>query len=124
MTISRRALLAGTTAVAAGALIAGESNADEVASAGDLARLGKTPHTKFAVNVEMWWTKLPFLDRLREAAKFGFPAVEFWPYQGKDIAAIKKLKERTGDRHRPVHRLGLSARNERPGAGRRVREDD
>ncbi|MCU0876376.1 MAG: TIM barrel protein [Pirellulaceae bacterium] len=93
MTISRRSLLAGSTAVAAGALIAGESNADEVASAGDLARLGKTPHTKFAVNVEMWWTKLPFLDRLREAAKFGFPAVEFWPYQGKDIAAIKKLKD-------------------------------
>jgi hydroxypyruvate isomerase len=93
MTISRRSLLAGSTAVAAGALIAGRSNADEVASAGDLARLGKTPHTKFAVNVEMWWTKLPFLDRLREAAKFGFPAVEFWPYQGKDIAAIKKLKD-------------------------------
>jgi hydroxypyruvate isomerase len=93
MTISRRALLAGTTAVAAGALINDESNAEEVASDGDLARLGKTPHTKFAVNVEMWWTKLPFLDRLREAARFGFPAVEFWPYQGKDIAAIKKLKD-------------------------------
>jgi hydroxypyruvate isomerase len=93
MTISRRALLAGTTAVAAGAIITGAADADEVASAGDLARLGKTKNTKFAVNVEMWWTKLPFLDRLREAAKFGFPAVEFWPYQGKDIGAIKKLKD-------------------------------
>jgi hydroxypyruvate isomerase len=93
MTISRRALLAGTTAVAAGALVTSAANAEEVASDGDLVRLGKTPHTKFAVNVEMWWTKLPFLDRLREAAKFGFPAVEFWPYQGKDIAAIKKLKD-------------------------------
>ncbi|HEY4312988.1 MAG TPA: TIM barrel protein [Pirellulales bacterium] len=53
--------------------------------------LGRTPHTKFAVNVEMWWTKLPFLDRLRAAAAFGFPAVEFWPWQGKDLAAVAEL---------------------------------
>lgn len=26
-----------------------------------VSRIGKTPHTRFAVNVEMWWTKLPFL---------------------------------------------------------------
>jgi hydroxypyruvate isomerase len=54
---------------------------------------GKTKHTRFAVNCEMWWGKLPFLDRLRQAAELGFPAVEFWPHQGKDIAAIKKLKD-------------------------------
>jgi hydroxypyruvate isomerase len=41
----------------------------------------------------MWWGKLPFLDRLRKTAELGFPAVEFWPYQGKDIDAIKKLKD-------------------------------
>ena len=35
--------------------------------------IGKTPHTKFAVNIEMWWTKLPFLDRIRQAAELGFP---------------------------------------------------
>jgi hydroxypyruvate isomerase len=53
--------------------------------------LGKTPHTKFAVNVEMWFRKLPFLDRLRASAALGFPAVEFWPYEGKDIDAVAKL---------------------------------
>ena len=55
--------------------------------------IGKTPHTKFAVNIEMWWTKLPFLDRIRQAAELGFPAVEFWPYQDKDLPAIAKLSE-------------------------------
>lgn len=54
---------------------------------------GHTPHTKFAVNVEMWWTKLPFLDRLRKTAELGFPAYEFWPYEGKDLSAIVKLNE-------------------------------
>lgn len=51
------------------------------------AQPGKTPHTKFAVNVEMWWSraKLPFLQRLEEAAKLGFPAFEFWPWRRKDV---------------------------------------
>ena len=30
----------------------------------DISRLGKTPRTRFAVNVEMWWTRLPFLERV------------------------------------------------------------
>lgn len=57
---------------------------------------GKTPHTRFAVNVEMWWRKLPFLDRLRKAAELGFPAVEFWPYRNKDIPAVAKLTQELG----------------------------
>lgn len=59
----------------------------------DVSKIGRTPHTKFAVNIEMWWRKLPFLDRLREAAKLGFPAVEFWPLQGKDIPAVADLSK-------------------------------
>ena len=39
----------------------------------------------------MWFRKLPFLDRIRAAADLGFPAVEFWPHEGKDIAAIARL---------------------------------
>ncbi|HEX5442479.1 MAG TPA: TIM barrel protein [Pirellulales bacterium] len=57
----------------------------------DTGRLGRTPHTRFAVNVEMWWTKLPFLDRVRAAASFGFPAIEFWPWRGRDVDAIAAL---------------------------------
>jgi hydroxypyruvate isomerase len=28
------------------------------------------PHTRLAVNVEMWRTKLPFLDRIRQASAY------------------------------------------------------
>ena len=44
----------------------------------------------------MWWSRRPFLERLTEAARLGFPAIEFWPWEGKDIRAIaetcQKLK--------------------------------
>lgn len=56
----------------------------------DLKTLGRTPHTKFAINVEMWWSDLPFLQRIDRVAELGFPAIEFWDYTGKDLDAIKK----------------------------------
>ena len=55
------------------------------------ARPGRTAHTRFAVNVEMWWRKLPFLERVRRAAALGFPAIEFWPWKNKDIKALAAL---------------------------------
>ena len=85
--VTRRSFL-GSTAVLAGAGAAALSAEPDVL---DTKSIGKTPHTKFAVNVEMWWGKLPFLDRLRQAAALGFPAVEFWPLKGKDVAAIAAL---------------------------------
>lgn len=54
------------------------------------------PRTKFAANVEMWWRRLPFLDRIRAAAAAGFGAIEFWPFQGKDVAAIAALTGELG----------------------------
>jgi hydroxypyruvate isomerase len=38
----------------------------------------------------MWWSgsKLPAHRRIEEAARLGYSAVEFWPYEGKDIGAI------------------------------------
>jgi len=90
-TVDRRTFLGSTAALAATASIA---RADEPrASETDTATLGQTPHTKFAVNVEMWWGKLPFLERIARAADLGFPAVEFWPWQGKDLDAIAQLSE-------------------------------
>jgi hydroxypyruvate isomerase len=63
------------------------SHADE-----DLAQIGRTPHTKFAVNVEMWFNrepyKLQFLDKLDMVARLGFAGFEFWPWRNKDIDAI------------------------------------
>src|SRR5687767_11747450 len=78
----RRAFL-GTAATAA--VLTTAAAADE-AKAPD--RPGQTKNTKFAVNVEAWWSKLPFLARLEKTAELGFPAVEFWPWENKDIPAV------------------------------------
>lgn len=88
--IQRRAFL-GSAALAAAALGVRANAADEPLP--DAATLGKTPHTRFAVNVEMWWRKLKFPDRLRAAAALGFPAVEFWPWRGKNIDEIAELSK-------------------------------
>jgi hydroxypyruvate isomerase len=50
----------------------------------------------YAVNVEMFWSSLPFPDRLREVAKAGFTHYEFWPWRTKDIAAIVGLNKELG----------------------------
>jgi hydroxypyruvate isomerase len=92
---SRRTFLS-TGAAAAGAACLSADTAPAKESDVDASPLGKTPHTKFAVNIEMWWRKLPFLDRIEKTAELGFPAVEFWPYQGKDLDAIADLCKKRG----------------------------
>ena len=52
--------------------------------------------TRFAANLELWWGKLPFLDRIRHAAELGFPAVEFWPWRGKDLDGIARTCREAG----------------------------
>ncbi len=52
--------------------------------------------TRFAVNLDMWWRELPFLDRIRAAADFGFPAFEFDSWREKDLDGVKKLVEELG----------------------------
>jgi len=94
MSLNRRSFLSSASLTAAGlTAVSGLSSAVHVAagSESELESIGKTPHTKFAVNCEMWWTKLPFMDRIRETAKLGFPAIEFWPLEGKDIPAVAGL---------------------------------
>ena len=82
--------------ITASAALAADASAATAGQQDDVSRLGRTAHTKFAVNVEMWWGRLPFLRRLEEAARLGFTAIEFWPYEGKDINAVaetcQKLK--------------------------------
>jgi hydroxypyruvate isomerase len=92
---TRRALLASAPA----ALIASRRTAAQdpaVAPAPVPAKPAATPKTRFAANVEMWWPKLPFLDRIRAAHALGFPAIEFWPWRGKDVAAIAALTRELG----------------------------
>ncbi len=51
---------------------------------------GRTPHTKFAVNIEMWF-RGPLHERIAAVAELGFPAIEFWPYENKDISQLGEL---------------------------------
>jgi hydroxypyruvate isomerase len=90
--LTRRSFLGSTVALAgaAAATLAAEQNFSDKKS------IGKTPHTKFAVNVEMWWSKLPFLDRVKQAAALGFPAIEIWPSEGKDLDALADLTQKLG----------------------------
>ena len=81
----RRKFLATGASLAAAATVAA---AQPAAQPEDVSRIGRTAHTRFAVNLEMWWTRLPFLRRIEEAARLGFTAIEFWPFEGKDIDAI------------------------------------
>lgn len=90
-TMKRREFLTAGSALAAATQFPSAAFATVGDAPMDVSTIGKTPHTRFAVNVEMWWTKLPFLDRIRMAAKYGFPAVEFWPWRNKDLPAIVKL---------------------------------
>lgn len=55
---------------------------------------GRTPHTPIAVNIEMWFEG-DFVDRIRQAAELGFPAIELWTWRDKDLAAgATELRER------------------------------
>ena len=51
---------------------------------------GQTRHTQFAVNIEMWF-RGPLHERITAAAELGFPAIEFWPHENKDIARLADL---------------------------------
>lgn len=96
--ISRRQLC-GTVglALAAGGTVAAHAAGQVPANAVDaeVARPGATRNTRFAVNVEMWFGRKSFLEKIELAAQYGFPAIEFWPYAGKPIAeAAQLLKDR------------------------------
>ena len=85
--LDRRSFLGGSLAAC---------TATNMQESEDLSQLGRTPITRFAVNVEMWWRRLPFLDRIREAAALGFPGIEFWPWKGKPLDEIRELCEELG----------------------------
>jgi hydroxypyruvate isomerase len=88
---SRRQFLGASAGLCAASLLPASAIAAE-----PVEKPGKTPKTKFAVNIEMWWPKLPFAKRLEEAAKLGFEAFEFWPWRRQDatVAAIGEACEK------------------------------
>jgi len=94
--LDRRALLIGGVAVGAGLARAGQQSAPSGGAAPELALPGRTPHTRFAVNIEMWWRDLPFVERIRRAAELGFPGVEFWEWRSKDLDAVAATAREVG----------------------------
>lgn len=92
---NRRAFLGTTAAAASAASAASFAQAADPATADD-STLGQTMHTRFAVNIEMWFTEFDFLDRIKQAAALGFPAIEFWPWRNRDIKAIASLTQELG----------------------------
>jgi hydroxypyruvate isomerase len=93
--VSRRTLFAAG-AVAGAASVVGGSLPVGHAEERDRSSIGKTPHTKFAVNIEMWWKKLPFLERIEKTAELGFPAIEFWPFDNKEHDAVAEKCQKLG----------------------------
>jgi hydroxypyruvate isomerase len=94
MSTNRREFLTASAALAATAGLAGTASAGQAQpQPPEDSQLGRTPHTKFAPNIEMWWSrsKLPAHRRIEEAARLGYSAVEMWPYEGKDIGAIVEV---------------------------------
>lgn len=88
---NRRTFLTAAGAGAASLALSGRARgADDPSSAGQKTWL------TYAVNVEMIWSDLPFLDRLRKVAESGFTSYEFWPWKGKDIDAIRRLNGELG----------------------------
>src|SRR5262245_10570764 len=89
MTTNRRSFLTAGAVAATAGFGSAFAKAEE--------KPGKTKNTKFAVNIEMWWRKeKDYLKRLEAAAALGFPAVEIWPWEGKDINAVAETCERLG----------------------------
>lgn len=92
MALSRRHLLAAVpTAALVGRAAPACAAQDPQPTTARPKQPAATPKTRFAANIEMWWGGLPLLDRIRAAHALGFPAIEFWPWRGKDVAAIAAL---------------------------------
>lgn len=51
---------------------------------------------KLSVCIEMFWTDLPFDERIRRVAAAGYSAFEFWGWRAKDLDALRAAVAETG----------------------------
>lgn len=49
-----------------------------------------------SVCIEMFWTDLPYPERIRRSAGLGFSAFEFWGWKAKDLDAIRAAAQESG----------------------------
>jgi hydroxypyruvate isomerase len=94
---TRRRFLAAIAASSAASVASFASGSNHLRA--ESTKAGSSPDgtwLTYAVNVEMTWTKLPFLDRIRKVKEAGFSHYEFWPWRTKDIEAILRLNGELG----------------------------
>ena len=84
--LSRRHILAAAGAGAATTVLA--ANRRPLAATSREPASPEDTWLTYAVNVEMTWGRMPFLDRLSKVKEAGFTHYEFWPWRNKDIEAI------------------------------------
>jgi hydroxypyruvate isomerase len=82
MNPTRREFLTASTAAAAA-----------LAMGGGAPRFDDPTWMTYALNLETFWSKLPFLERLKKVAEAGFGHYEFWKFRAKDILAIDKASK-------------------------------
>jgi hydroxypyruvate isomerase len=90
---SRRHVLTSAAASLIGTALAGQGNT-----------FGRTNNDTnsdgtwltYAVNIEMTWGNLPFLERIKKVKEAGFTHYEFWPWRNKDLDAIARLNKALG----------------------------
>lgn len=53
---------------------------------------------KVSVCIEVFYTNLPFAERIRRCAQLGIPAIEFWKWDTpeKDLGRLKEILDETG----------------------------
>lgn len=86
---SRRTFLTAAAAAGSTALLTRPAHSHTSESAGET-------WLDYAVNIEMTWTKLPYLDRIRKVKEAGFTYYEFWPWRNKDLDKIAALNQELG----------------------------
>jgi hydroxypyruvate isomerase len=90
----RRNFLGSAALAATGGAATASQQAAQQEQPARVEQPGRTPHTRFAPNIEMWWPRLPFIERMEQAARLGYRGVEFWPWRGKDIPSIADAARR------------------------------
>ncbi len=116
--LSRRHILAAAGAGAATTVLA--ANRRPLAATSREPASPEDTWLTYAVNVEMTWGRMPFLDRLSKVKEAGFTHYEFWPWRNKDIEAVlvknRKLSlTATQFSASPVKGFGHGITNPEPG---------
>ena len=89
------AALAGTSSLP-GALPLNGSSLRHDPAIEDGGRPGADTRHEFAINVEMWFGGMSFLEKVQATADLGFKWIEFWPWTNKDLDGLVRLCKKTG----------------------------